>query len=56
MSVKMKIFSNKKVNQPMNGATDVQEKKISILDDIVNPRKSRILRNISNIFLENLET
>ena len=32
-----------------------KEEKISILADIVNPWKSRILRNISNIFLENLE-
>ena len=33
-----------------------KEENISILADIVNPWKSRILRNISNIFLENLET
>ena len=39
----------------MKGEQFDKEENISILSDIVNPWKSRILRNISNIFLENLE-
>ena len=52
----MKIFSKKKWVNQCKEQPFYKEEKISILSDIVNPWKSRILRNISNIFLENLET
>ena len=55
ISVRMEIIPKEKANQSIEGATNMQGRKNFILADIINLTKPRILRNVSNIFLRNLE-
>ena len=52
----MEIIPMEKANQSIEGATNMQGRKNFILTDIINLTKPRILRNVSNIFLGNLES
>ena len=56
ISVQMEIIPKEKANQSIEGATNMQGRKKFIFADILNLTKPRILRNVSNIFLGNLES